>query len=431
MKSVAYLGLGTNVGTNLLMNMDSIFHKLQHDAKVRIVDSSHVYQSKATVFNRLAPEHGDYLNAVLKIETNMSPLALLHYVKELEVKCFHRDLLAARHASRTMDIDILLYNNTNFVDPQLTIPHPRMWERDFVTRPLSDIYCATTTQQEQMQTIRGTVASYGTNLTWVRGETCKILGIMNATPDSFSDGGLLGNTSAGERAKHIMAKLHADCFDIGGESTRPNAPKVDEQEEIARVVPVIQAAMQHCQAISIDTTKVTVARAALEAGCTVVNDVSCGGNRELINLVASKPGTNLVLMHSKGNPQTMDALAKHESTGIIPAVAHDLRERVNFAVRECGLPRWRIIIDPGIGFAKTHKQSLELLRGANELRILVDANMPVMIAHSRKRFLKPAFLGMEDSTADWPSIEVRERVNAQATQQAIDNGADLIRVHTL
>ncbi|KAH9257085.1 dihydropteroate synthase [Batrachochytrium salamandrivorans] len=429
--AVVYLGLGTNVGSNLLMNLDLVFHKLVRDAKVRVLDSSHAYLSKATVLGQLEPKHGDYLNAVLKVETLLSPPLLLAYLKDLERKQFLRDPNQPRHASRTMDLDILLYGSGQRFDaPDLVIPHPRMGERDFVLLPLGDVMPRTKPLPTGVQrTVRGTVASYGPNLTWVRGEACKRVGIINATPDSFSDGGLLQTISPAERAKEMMLGGRADCLDVGGESTRPNAPPVGEQQEIDRVLPIIHSCLPYCQAISIDTTKPGVAQAALDAGCTVVNDVSGGSNTELVRLVGKTPGANLVLMHSKGTPETMDSLATAGDRDIVSTVAAELLSKVTRAVQSCQVPRWRVIIDPGIGFAKTHEQSMQLLLGADLLRRKVDGNIPVMIAHSRKRFLKTQLLGLETDAQDWPSIGAREEINFKATELAIQHGADLVRIH--
>lgn len=429
--AVAYLGLGTNVGANLLLNLDLVFHRLVRDAKVRVLDSSHAYLSRATVLGQLAPSHGDYVNAVLKVETSLSPPLLLAYLKDVEHRHFSRDPNLPRHASRTMDLDILMYGSGQRVDtPDLVIPHPRMRERDFVLLPLGDVTDLPPLPAAGVpRTVRGTLASYGPSQTWIRGQACKRVGIINATPDSFSDGGLLQTTSPATRAEEMMVAGRVDCLDVGGESTRPNAPPVGEQQEMDRVLPVIQQCLAHCGAISIDTTKPRVALAALDAGCTVINDVSGGANLELVRLVGQRPGTNLVLMHSRGTPETMDSLARAGDGNIVSTVAAELLARVTTAVQSCQVPRWRVIIDPGIGFAKTHEQSMQLLVGADLLRREVDGNVPVMIAHSRKRFLKTQLLGLDSDAREWPSERVREETNARATELAVQHGADLVRVH--
>lgn len=209
----------------------------------------------------------------------------------------------------------------------------------------------------------------------------RIMGILNITPDSFSDGGdLTGVTSALARAKAMAA---ADILDIGGESTRPGAEAVSDAEEIRRTAPVIRALREAgiTTPISIDTRKATVARAALEAGADIVNDVSAfRHDPELADLVAER-GVPCCLMHSKGDPATMHLNPTY--TDVVAEVMEHLAERLAFAMSR-GVARDRLIVDPGIGFAKTQAHNLAMLR---HLARLHDFGLPVLLGVSRKKFI--------------------------------------------
>jgi dihydropteroate synthase len=209
------------------------------------------------------------------------------------------------------------------------------------------------------------------------------MGVVNVTPDSFSDGGLyLDREAAIEHARELELQ-GAAILDIGGESTRPRALPVAEEEELRRVVPVIEALSKACSRaqLSVDTSKVAVARAALEAGASLVNDVTAfRGDPEMAELVAAS-GADCCLMHMLGEPRTMQEDPRYED--VVSEVAAFLEERMAFAIAH-GVPEDRIMIDPGIGFGKTTAHNLELLRRLDEL---VALGRPVVIGTSRKSFL--------------------------------------------
>jgi len=204
-----------------------------------------------------------------------------------------------------------------------------------------------------------------------------VMGILNATPDSFSDGGRFATVEACVERARAMAGEGADLIDIGGESTRPGAEEVSVDEEIARTAPVIERVASLGVPVSIDTRKATVAKAALDAGASMVNDVS-GGTYDpaMLPLVADR-GVPVVLMHMRGTPKTMDSLTQYDD--VVADVRTELLERVNDA-RQAGVRE--IFADPGLGFAKTAGQSLELLRRIDELH-----ELPLVVGPSRKRFL--------------------------------------------
>jgi dihydropteroate synthase len=206
-----------------------------------------------------------------------------------------------------------------------------------------------------------------------------VMGVLNVTPDSFSDGGRF--TSAGaaaERARAMIAE-GADLIDVGGESTRPGAEPVDVDEELRRTIPVIEAIASSGVPISIDTRKATVAKAALDAGAAIVNDVSGGTYDDAMLPLVADRGIPIVLMHMRGTPQTMDSLSTY--TDVVADVVRELGERVRTA-REAGASS--IWVDPGLGFAKTSEGSIALVRGIEAFRTL---GCPIVVGPSRKRFI--------------------------------------------
>ena len=242
-----------------------------------------------------------------------------------------------------------------------------------------------------------------------------IIGIINVTPDSFSDGGHLSSVGAaiahGERLTADGARL----LDVGGESTRPGATPVPAEEEIARVVPVISGLVkQGFGAVSVDTRKADVARAALDAGAAIVNDVSALHFDRALAAVVARAEVGLILMHMRGTPDTMDDLAKYAH--VAPEVAAELATAADEAER-AGIARERIVVDPGFGFAKSAAQNFRLL---DELATIVALGYPVAVGLSRKRFL---------GAATGRPVEERDRATAVACALAAERGARLFRVH--
>jgi dihydropteroate synthase len=252
------------------------------------------------------------------------------------------------------------------------------------------------------------------------------MGVLNVTPDSFSDGGRWYQRDAA--LKHALALLDegADIIDIGGESTRPGAAKVDIEEETARVVPVIEAILQaRPQAvISVDTIHAATALAAVAAGAAIVNDVSGGlGDRAMHRAVASTQAA-YICQHWRGNPQTMDRLTDYPD-GVVAGVISELNQRLEQA-QAAGLAKERIIVDPGLGFAKTHEQSWQLLAATQRLQEELAA--PVLIGASRKRFLTLAVAGGTD-TARAADPAQRDNITATTSALAALGGAWAVRVH--
>jgi dihydropteroate synthase len=209
----------------------------------------------------------------------------------------------------------------------------------------------------------------------------KLMGVVNVTPDSFSDGGLYLDPEAAIAHGRALAAEGAAILDVGGESTRPGAAPVAAEEERRRVEPVVAALAGVAEAISVDTSKATVAEAALDAGASIVNDVTAlRADPEMAALVADR-GAGLILMHMAGDPRTMQV--NPEYGDVVAEVRDFLAARMDAAVA-AGIDESRIWLDPGIGFGKTVRHNLELLRGIGELATL---GRPVVVGTSRKSFI--------------------------------------------
>ncbi len=240
------------------------------------------------------------------------------------------------------------------------------------------------------------------------------MGIVNVTPDSFSDGGEFLDADAAIAHGRRLAEEGADVLDVGGESTRPGAKAVDADEELRRVAPVVEALAGDGLAVSIDTSKAAVARAALDAGATTVNDVTAlRADPELAGLCAERD-CDLVLMHMLGDPRTMQADPRYDD--VVSDVKAFLAERIEFATSH-GVDEERIWVDPGIGFGKTVEHNLELHRRLGEL---ADLGRPIAFGSSRKSFI-----------GKLTGADVDRRLGGTIASNVIAyrNGAAMLRVH--
>lgn len=249
------------------------------------------------------------------------------------------------------------------------------------------------------------------------------MGILNITPDSFSDGGLfLSVDDAVAHAERLVSE-GADILDVGGESTRPGGAPVSADEEISRVVPVIEAlARRFSVPLSVDTTKSEVARAALDAGAAIVNDISALRFDFYVADAAARAGAGLVLMHSRGTPATMHRLPP--VADIMEEVVSSLRASIHMAERR-GVQRESIVIDPGIGFGKSQEQNLELIA---KLDALIGAfpEYPVLIGTSRKSFIGKI---LADESGTPVSASERLHGTMATIAAAVLKGAHIVRVH--
>ncbi|WP_372657573.1 dihydropteroate synthase [Hydrogenophaga sp.] len=243
----------------------------------------------------------------------------------------------------------------------------------------------------------------------------QLMGIVNVTPDSFSDGGLHAGTRAALAQCERLILDGADILDIGGESTRPGAPAVSLDEELARVLPVVTQAVQLGVPVSVDTYKPEVMRAVLDAGADIVNDIWALRQGDALQVVATHPGCGVCLMHMHRDPQTMQ-VAPMEGD-VLPAVTAFLAERAG-ALQALGVGRNRIVLDPGVGFGKTVAQNFSLL---SRQAVLLDLGYPVLAGWSRKSSLGQV------SGHERPTDRVAASVAAAVL--AVERGARVVRVH--
>ncbi|MFJ1595384.1 dihydropteroate synthase [Streptomyces sp. NPDC088261] len=266
-----------------------------------------------------------------------------------------------------------------------------------------------------MSTLRGRGAVEGLPQ-WDR---CAVMGVVNVTPDSFSDGGRWFDTTAAVKRGLDLVAAGADLVDVGGESTRPGATRVDEDEELRRVVPVVRGLASEGVTVSVDTMRASVAARAVEAGAALVNDVSGGlGDPDMVPVVAAA-AVPFVVMHWRGFSQEMNRLAVYGD--VVAEVVTELRDRMD-AVIAGGIAPERIVIDPGLGFAKRAEHDLALVAHQAELRAL---GRPLLIAASRKRFLGHV-LATEGAP---PPARERDAATAAISAIAAHQGAWAVRVH--
>ncbi|CAM9790949.1 unnamed protein product [Pylaiella littoralis] len=495
--ATVYLGLGSNVGdrhANILKAYKGLCELGKVDASSFLYETPPMYVKDQPWF----------LNAACRLNTELEPVALLERLKTLEAAIGR--VHSARWGPRAVDVDILMYDDLVLENgerdrkreggiPQapsdlrrqqqperwLQIPHPRMHERPFVLLPLGDIKpdlvhpLLRSTAKELLEGLGEAVLSaeeagragsggtggaervlpmgYSSNgetsrLWPMEGERSRtyVMGILNATPDSFSDGGTHyapGAVAVAVERALAMARDGADIVDIGGESTRPGATEVSAEEEMSRVVPIIEGIRAATGAtgtgstgaeeeggdnapvgrvavtISVDTRRAAVAEAAVAAGANVVNDVSGGTfDQEMLPVVA-RAGVPLVMMHMRGTPQTMTSLTDY--SGNVVGEVSDSLEACSRAADIAGVPRWMHVLDPGIGFAKTHPQSLLLMRELDVIGKRVGS--PLLVGPSRKRFIGELTSEPDPSRRDWGTVG--------ACCSLAERGANIVRVHNV
>ncbi len=242
-----------------------------------------------------------------------------------------------------------------------------------------------------------------------------VMGVLNVTPDSFSDGGMFDELPKAVEQALEMIKGGADIIDIGGESTRPGAKPISIEEEVRRVIPVVEELREFTDApISVDTTKALVAEEALNAGASIINDISAGADPKMFPVLAQH-GCPVILMHMQGTPDTMQQEPHYDY--VVDEVYEFLAQRIEKA-QAAGIARERISIDPGIGFGKTVAHNLELLRRLGEFRSL---GCPILIGTSRKSFIGKVLGQNEPKHRVWGT--------AATTALALAQGAHIFRVH--
>ena len=483
-KRKAYLAVGSNMG-NTYQNIATALSSLQSNGSIQLLSTSFLRTTAPMYFTN----QPNFLNGAVQIETSLPPLELLAAIKHVENE-LGRDVSgnSQRYGPRPVDLDILLYDGYDVTtsdgraaetigendlvpnslvmnsknDTILEIPHPRMAEREFVLAPMMDLEMIhgsvsgsnndeiihpilNKSMKELLMILLNKSNSNNDdnveeqpahrilplprNRMLIFNETI-IQGILNVTPDSFSDGGKYSNSVQDALDVALqMEKDGAGIIDIGGESTRPGAEAVGIEEELRRVLPIIERIREESDIpISIDTRNARVAQAAIEAGADIVNDVSGGTHDpEMLSCVASM-GVPIILMHMRGNPKTMQALTNYtKNAGVLSGVVNELMERSN-AAEAAGIPRWLQVLDPGIGFAKDIDGNLSLLKGAGVLRANC-ANMPFLFGPSRKGFIGKVTGEVDPAERDFGTIAAC--LVSIENKEGIRDACNILRVHNV
>ncbi|KAI0023079.1 Dihydropteroate synthase-like protein [Xylariomycetidae sp. FL0641] len=435
-KVTAYIALGSNLGDRIAMielacrEMDARGIKVKRTSSLWETEPMYVL------------EQDRFVNGACEVETDLEPLALLDQLQDIE-KSMGRQKLIDK-GPRNIDLDILLYGNSQINHERLQVPHIGIAEREFVLRPLAELiphqpldparpWKLIQDHLNELPPAEGGVEPLST-LTPLSDSVAplralrparktQVMAILNITPDSFSDGGMRTLDSLRESVLSFV-RGGATLIDIGGQSTAPGTVEVSAEEELSRVLPAIALIRmlpetQHV-AISVDTYRASVAAAAVEAGATLINDVSAGTLDPAMLPTMARLGTTVCLMHMRGTPATMSKLNAYEG-GIVPAVARELLDRVR-AAEAAGVRRWRIVLDPGLGFAKVGEQNLAVLRDFAALRAWPGLEgLPWLLGSSRKSFI--------GRITGVPKPMDRVFGTAATVAAAVQGGADIVRVH--
>ncbi|KAL8533593.1 hypothetical protein ACS0TY_009847 [Phlomoides rotata] len=443
------IGIGSNVGDRL-RNFEDALERMKKSG-IHITRHGCLYETEPAYVT----DQPHFLNSAVRGVTKLDPHKLLAILKDIERELGRTG--GIRYGPRPIDLDILFYGSQTVNTDRLIIPHERIWERPFVMGPLIDLLGFHTENDtvkswhllsghpggifEAWKKLGGEsligkdeikrVLPVGNQL-WNWSANTSIMGILNATPDSFSDGGKFLSVESAVSQVQSMVTDGADIVDIGAQSTRPMATKLSPEQELDRLVPILEAVknMPEMQGklISIDTFYSQVALEAVSRGAHLINDVSAGQMDEnMLNVVAGLK-IPYIAMHMRGNPSTMQNPENLLYDDVCADVASELYTRVRDAELS-GVPAWRMILDPGIGFSKTTEQNLDILMGLGTIRSeigkksLAVCNAPMLIGPSRKRFL--------GEICGKPSAAERDPATTAAATAGVLGGANIVRVHNV
>ncbi|KAK9088200.1 hypothetical protein Scep_027282 [Stephania cephalantha] len=443
------IAVGSNVGDRIFNFNEAL--KLMKSSGIRIMRHGCLYETKpAYVLDQPL-----FLNTAVRGFTKLAPHDLLAVLKKIEKDMGRTG--GIRYGPRPIDLDILFYGKFNVQSETLIVPHERIWERPFVLAPLIDLLGSAVDNDtvaswhsysrktgglfEAWEKLGGEsligrhelrrVLPVGKQLLdW--SERTRVMGILNLTPDSFSDGGKYQSVEAAVSQVRLMISEGADIIDIGAQSTRPFATMISADEELDRVLPVVEALLElpemEGKFLSVDTFHSKVAQEAVSKGVHLVNDVSSGQlDPNMFSVVASL-GVPYVMMHMRGDPSTMQNDGNLHYENVCKQVASELYLHIRDA-ESSGIPAWRLIIDPGIGFSKKTKHNLEILSGLETIReefsvkSLAASHVPILVGPSRKRFL--------GDICNRPNAIDRDPATVSAVTSGILNGANIVRVHNV
>ncbi|KAG7287074.1 hypothetical protein NEMBOFW57_006577 [Staphylotrichum longicolle] len=438
-KRMAYIALGSNMGDRIGW-IEKACNEM--DARgIRVKRTSSLWETEPMY----VLDQDRFVNGaceVRQVETTLEPLELLDALQDIEKSLGRKKLIDK--GPRNIDLDILLYDNIQFNHERLTIPHIGIPEREFVLRPLAelipdkpidpsrpwrltaDLLDALPPSKTPLTTMTPLSSHHPPIQALNPSRKTHVMAILNMTPTPSPTAARtpLGPTIA------AFLDAGATMIDIGGQSTAPGTPEVPLDEELARVLPAVELirARLHDPAtrpvlISVDTYRAKVAEAAVAAGADIVNDVSGGSMDPDMLPTVARLGATVCLMHMRGTPATMGSLAEYPASegGLIAGIARELVARVR-AAEDAGVRRWRIVLDPGLGFAKVGRQNVDVLRHLEELRNWPGLQgLPWLVGSSRKSFI--------GRVTGVPTPKERIWGTAATVAAAVQGGADVVRVH--
>ncbi|ESQ28332.1 hypothetical protein EUTSA_v10019460mg [Eutrema salsugineum] len=444
------IALGSNVGNRMRNFKEAL--RLMKNYGIRITRHSCLYETEPVHVT----DQPKFLNAAVRGVTKLDPHELLTVLKKIEREMGREDN-GIRYGPRPLDLDILFYGKLRITSEKLIIPHERIWERPFVLAPLVDLLGSdnddhTVSHWHSLSMLQGgifeaweklggeslignngiqRVLPIGDQL-WDFSKKTYVMGILNLTPDSFSDGGKFQSIDSAVSRVRSMITEGVDIIDIGAQSTRPMASRISTQEEIDRLIPVLKVlrGMQEMKGklISVDTFNSEVALEAISNGADILNDVSAGSLDPNMYKVVADSDVPYMVMHMRGDPCTMQNKENLQYDDVCKDVASELCLRARDA-EISGIPAWRIMIDPGIGFSKRTDHNLDIIMGLRRIReemakkSIVLSHAPMLIGPSRKRFL--------GDICDRPEASERDSATVACVTAGILGGANIIRVHNV
>ncbi|KAL0726671.1 hypothetical protein Bca4012_022764 [Brassica carinata] len=444
------IALGSNIGNRMNNFREAL--RLMKRGGISVTRHSCLYET--------APVHVTdqprFLNAAVRGVTKLPPHELLTVLKTIERDMGRVD--GIRYGPRPLDLDILFYGKMRIASDKLIIPHERLWERSFVLAPLVDLLGTAVDNDTVVHWHSLSLHPDGIFQAWERlgGESLvgqdgvqrvlpigdelwdftsrtHVMGILNLTPDSFSDGGQFQSLDSAVSRVRSMISEGADIVDIGAQSTRPMATRISSQEELDRLLPVLEAVRglpeMEGKLISVDTFNSEVASEAISNGADILNDVSAGTLDPNMHKVVAESGVPYMAMHMRGDPCTMQNEENLQySDDVCKDVASELYTRVRDA-EISGIPAWRVMIDPGIGFSKRVEHNLDIITDLPKIReemakrSIGVSHAPILIGPSRKRFL--------GDICGRPEAADRDAATVASVTASILGGANIIRVHNV
>lgn len=376
---------------------------------VKILERSHIYLTAPVPVSDQPWFH----NAVVSVVTTQNPQTLLQTLHAIEHD-FGR-VRMVRNEARVLDLDLLDYNAAISPLKELELPHPRMGERAFVLYPLRDV-APDWQHPVAKKSVNALIKNLPPEQGIIRDHSPEIMGVVNVTPDSFSDGGKFINADKAIEHGLKLIKEGARILDIGGESTRPASQAVGYQEELRRILPVIRALKSSSAIISVDTYHAETMEKVLEEDAGMINDITAlEGDIRKLDILKSAT-CQICLMHMQGTPVTMQVNPHYHD--VVQEVSDYLSQRIDVCVR-AGIDAARLVIDPGIGFGKTLEHNIALLQNLYAFKKL---GVSVLLGASRKSFI-PKITGRNSPVHD------RLGGSLAAAATAVQQGVDIIRVH--